>query len=73
MKFTVGWKPLCRSTNLKSNASSSDKVSTTTFDYLALSMPVGKFGFGLGLVPYTSVGYKLEDTEDGNIQKPLQR
>lgn len=57
VKFSVG----ASSTNVNLKADSgSDKASTTTFDYLALSFPVGKFGVGLGLLPYTSVGYKLE-------------
>ncbi|RIA08687.1 long-subunit fatty acid transport protein [Flavobacteriaceae bacterium MAR_2010_72] len=50
------------SLNLKAN-SGSDKTSSTTFDYLALSFPLGKFGIGFGLLPYTSVGYKLESRE----------
>ncbi|MCF7561588.1 outer membrane protein transport protein [Sabulilitoribacter multivorans] len=57
VKFTLGGT--YSSTNLESD-SSSDNASATTFDYLAISVPVGKFGFGLGLLPYTSVGYKLE-------------
>src|SRR5690606_11244366 len=32
---------------------------------IALEIPVGKLGFGLGLMPYTSVGYKLEN-HNGN-------
>jgi len=55
------------SLNLKA-ASGESKVSSTTFDYLALSIPMGKFGFGFGLVPYTSVGYKLEDTDNDILQ-----
>ena len=55
------------SLNLKANSEEA-KVSSTTFDYLAMSMPIGKFGFGFGLVPYTSVGYRLEDTENNVIQ-----
>ncbi|WP_298900461.1 hypothetical protein [uncultured Psychroserpens sp.] len=58
IKFSVGAGH--NSTTLKANSGES-KVNATTFDYLALSIPVGKFGFGFGLVPYTSVGYKLED------------
>ncbi|MFC4723348.1 hypothetical protein ACFO5O_13515 [Geojedonia litorea] len=51
------------SLNLKAN-SGSDKTSSTTFDYLALSFPLGKFGVGFGLLPYTSVGYKLESRDN---------
>ncbi len=45
-----------------------DNSTTSTFDYMALAIPMGKFGFGLGLMPYTSVGYKLESFEDEKIQ-----
>lgn len=65
VKFTVGGSS--SKLNLKSN-SGSEKAASSTFDYLALSVPVGKFGFGFGLLPFTSVGYKLESIDsDGNI------
>lgn len=38
----------------------SDDVNTTSLDYLAIGIPAGKLGFGLGIVPYSSVGYDLE-------------
>lgn len=57
VKFTVG--STYSSLDLKSNSGTA-KASSTTFDYLALSVPMGKFGFGFGLLPFTSVGYKLE-------------
>lgn len=52
-------------TKLKTN-SSEEKSRRTTLDYLAVGIPMGKFGAGFGLMPYTSVGYKLESpvTED---------
>jgi len=65
VKFSVGASH--NSINLEANSGEAE-VSSTTFDYIALSLPVGKFGFGFGLVPYTSVGYKLEDTEEDVIQ-----
>lgn len=63
VKFTVGGSHT--STKLKTETNS-DKAQSSTFDYLALSIPVGKFGFGFGLLPYTSVGYELEtlDSDD---------
>lgn len=60
VKFSVGGT--YTSLDLKSS-SSTDKASTTTFDYLALSIPMGKFGLGFGIMPYTSVGYKLESVD----------
>lgn len=65
VKFSVAGSH--SSLKLKANSGEA-KVSSTTFDYLAMSMPVGKFGVGFGLVPYTSVGYKLEDSENSVIQ-----
>jgi len=62
VKYTVGGSQT--SLNLKS-ATTSDKASSTTFDYLAVSIPIGKFGVGFSLMPQTAVGYKLE-TIDSN-------
>ena len=65
VNFTVGGSHT--STNLKTN-SSSDRVRSSTFDYLALSVPIGKLGFGFGLLPYTAVGYRLEtNNAAGNV------
>ncbi|OYX26157.1 MAG: hypothetical protein B7Z06_06155 [Flavobacteriales bacterium 32-35-8] len=57
VKFSVGGS--YSSVGLKSS-NGSDNSATTSFDYLAMSLPIGKFGLGLGLLPYTSVGYRLE-------------
>jgi hypothetical protein len=52
---------------LKSNSGEA-QTNSTIVDYLALSVPIGKFGFGFGLLPFTSVGYKLDDiNEDGDL------
>ncbi|MEZ4792596.1 MAG: hypothetical protein R2783_03760 [Gelidibacter sp.] len=64
VKFAIGGS--YSSTNLKSD-SGSDKANTTTFDYFAVSVPMGKFGMGFGLLPYTSVGYKLEATDSDGL------
>ncbi|MEC3908218.1 hypothetical protein VOI54_14405 [Tamlana sp. 2201CG12-4] len=57
VKLAVGGS--YKSTNLKSETSKG-KASATALNYLAMSIPVGKLGFGFGLMPYTSVGYRLE-------------
>lgn len=65
VKFTVAGT--MSEVNLKSNNSELN-TNSSTFDYLALSVPLGKFGFGFGLLPYSSVGYKLEDiNDDGDL------
>ncbi|PSG90711.1 hypothetical protein [Aurantibacter aestuarii] len=56
--FTVGGSS--NKTCLDSNSSSAE-TSTQTFDYLAVAFPLGKLGIGFGLLPYTSVGYKLDN------------
>lgn len=63
VKFTIGGSH--SSIDLKSDTSKG-KTSSTTFEYLALNVPMGKFGFGFGIVPYTAVGYRLEDINDND-------
>ncbi len=50
---------------LKSNTGETS-TNTATVDYIAFSVPIGKFGFGFGILPYTSVGYKLDDVNEDN-------
>jgi hypothetical protein len=52
VKFTVAGT--FSETNLKSNSGEAE-TGTAIFDYLAVSIPVGKFGFGFGLLPFTSL------------------
>lgn len=57
-----------KKTKLKSETTNGDAQSTTV-NYLAMSVPIGKLGFGFGIMPYTSVGYRLESlNEDGDIE-----
>lgn len=64
--FTVGGT--YNLTTLK-NDSSSEKAKRTTFDYLAVGLPMGKLGVGFGLIPYSSVGYKINSytTAEGDV------
>lgn len=64
VKFAVGGN--FNSTSLKTQNASSN-VSSTTFEYLALNIPVGKFGFTIGMLPFTSVGYNLQDLNDDGL------
>ena len=38
----------------------SGSARRTTLDYLAVGLPLGKLGMGFGLIPYSSVGYKIQ-------------
>ena len=66
VKFTVGLN--YSETKLSSNNQNS-LASNTSFDYLGLNLPMGKFGMALGLIPYSSVGYKLESSSEINLIK----
>ncbi len=54
--------------DLKTTESSS-KVSSSTFDYFALGLPMGKLSMSFGLLPFTSVGYKtgFSDFRNTNV------
>ena len=45
------------------------KASTTSMDYLAIGIPMGKMGVGFGLVPYTSVGYSLRSINENTTSE----
>ena len=45
-------------------------TASTTFDYLSLSFPMSKkMGAGFGLLPYTSVDYKIRNTDGGGYRQ----
>lgn len=54
--FTVGGS---FGTATLKNSDHSEKAQRGTFDYLAVGIPMGKFGAAFGLVPLSSVGYKI--------------
>jgi len=57
------------SMKLKSTTQS-ENASTSSFDYVAISIPLNKFGVGFGVIPYTSVGYTLETmTDDDKVHE----
>ncbi|HQF48724.1 hypothetical protein C3L50_06975 [Flavobacterium alvei] len=56
--FTIGGSS---SYNKQKSGTSNATTQRTTLDYLALAIPLGKFGAGFGLIPYSSVGYKIEN------------
>lgn len=57
--FTIGAGN--SATRFKSTAGKDD-ANRTTLDYLAVGLPMKKLGMVFGLMPYTSVGYKIQNT-----------
>ncbi len=42
------------------------RASTTSLDYIAVGIPMGKFGASFGLLPFSSVGYQIEEVDGTN-------
>jgi long-subunit fatty acid transport protein len=59
--FAVGGSYI--TTELKTDTKS-ENARRTALDYLVVGLPLGKIGVGFGLIPYSSVGYKLESISD---------
>ena len=55
------------SANRLSNDTQTEKAQRTTLDYLALGIPNKKVSIAFGLMPYSSVGYRINSlSADGN-------
>jgi len=53
-------------TNLKTDTQS-ESANRTSIDYLAVGLPLGKGGVSFGLIPYTAVGYKVQNNITDDI------
>lgn len=49
--------------------SETQTTTTTSFDYLAMGIPIDKFGVSFGLLPSTSVGYNLNSSNGDNLME----
>ncbi len=61
-----------RSNNL-SNNSESQNVTSSSIDYIGVSIPTKRFSFGFGILPFSSVGYLLEDVTETNQRDATNR
>lgn len=59
--------------NSLSSTSDSYNADTASLDYLAVSIPAGIFGFSFGILPYSSVGYRLEGISGSENSEILNR
>jgi hypothetical protein len=46
-----------------SNEEKRETAQRTTLDYLAVGLPLGKFGATFGVMPFSSVGYKIQNQQ----------
>ena len=54
--FTVG---ASTNSSILATANTDNVTKRTSIDYLAVGLPLGKFGVSFGLLPFTAVGYKI--------------
>lgn len=59
-----------RGYNQKTNTASQE-YTTTSVDYMALGLPMGKFAAAFGIFPLTSVGYRIENTTPGSVLRNM--
>ncbi len=66
INFSVGGS---HKVSTQKNETESQNTSASTLDYISMGIPVGKFGMGFGVIPYTSVGYDFySEVPDGLTQ-----
>ncbi|RFN58789.1 OmpP1/FadL family transporter [Marixanthomonas ophiurae] len=70
VNFTVGASH--KQSTLKTDGDSQN-ASTTSLDYIAVGIPIGKFGASFGLIPYTSVGYQLQNEKQTETGRSITR
>jgi len=63
--FTIGGSS--NYTKQKNNATNGT-AQRTTLDYLSLGIPIGRFGAAFGLIPYSSLGYKIQNISTDGTQ-----
>lgn len=67
--FSIGGSAI--TTKLKTDSQTA-KTTRATLDYMAVGLPIGKLGMSFGLIPYSSVGYKIKTIfEDGSKNNRL--
>ena len=54
-----------------SNLNSTDNINTANINYIAVGIPTKRFGFGFGVLPYSSVGFNLQSTEEYNTANSI--
>ena len=49
-----------------SNGTLTDRYNSANINYVAIGIPVKNFGFGFGVLPYSSTGFSLQSSESYN-------
>lgn len=59
--------------NNLSSSNESQNSDVASIDYISVSIPTGKFSFGFGLLPLTSVGYRVQGTNETSENETFNR
>ena len=59
--------------NILTDTNDSKKLISSGLDYIGVAIPTNKFGFGFGIIPYTSVGYKLNRLDSTSFPNILNQ
>ncbi|MBC7642575.1 MAG: hypothetical protein H7174_09610 [Flavobacterium sp.] len=59
LNFTTFAVGASTNSSILATATSDNVTKRTTIDYIAVGLPLGKFGVNFGLMPYSAVGYKI--------------
>ncbi|WP_318641296.1 hypothetical protein [Flavobacterium ardleyense] len=70
-RTTLATAATFQTATLKTNEQN-ENARRTNLDYLAFGFPMGKFGAGFGLMPYTAVGYQITATDDSNLTRAYE-
>lgn len=49
-----------------SNSLLNERANAANINYIAIAVPVKRFGFGFGILPYSSLGFRLQTSEEFN-------
>lgn len=74
LKFTTYTVGASTSSTKFKTSDAEEEAGRTTLDYLAVALPFNKLGVAFGIMPYSSVGYRIENTipENPDTGTPAQ-
>ena len=73
LKFTTYSVGVNYTNNNLASVSESKNVELAALDYLSVSIPTKNFSFGFGIVPFSSVGYRIQSITENENQNIFNR
>ena len=55
-----------KSSSISNGTLNTDKFNSANINYIAIGIPTKNFGFGFGVLPYSSTGFSLQTSDDYN-------